>query len=333
MLRALPRLSLRGVWIGVSPVSNAPSSSLRTRRSLLAAAIGAGAGVIASALGRPLPATAANGNAVTVGGSFTGTTATIIDTSPGSGTAIFGISGSGPGVSGGSVSAQGVLGGSDSGVGVQGNSNTGIGIKGIGSAGGVDGISTSGPGVHGYSTNGMGVDGYSDGSSPFGLPFSGAGVRGVSIAGSGVVGYASSSGPGGLETPGNRSGVFGYSNADSNAVGVYGKTLSGVGLKGEAFAGTGVHAMAQSGTALHVDGKASFSRSGRALVGVGKAYVDVTVPGGVAATALCFANLTVYRSGVSVAAVRPAYPAAGKMRIYLSKALATKTYVAWIVMG
>ena len=57
------------------------------------------------------------------------------------------------------------------------------------------------------------------------------------------------------------------------------------------------------------------------------------MPGGVASPALCFANLTACRSGVSVAAVRPAYPLAGKMRIYLRKALATKTHVAWIVMG
>jgi hypothetical protein len=69
------------------------------------------------------------------------------------------------------------------------------------------------------------------------------------------------------------------------------------------------------------------------LIGAGKTYVDVTVSGGVASSALCFANLAVYRSGVAVAAVRPAYPTAAKVRIYLNKAIPTATYIAWIVMG
>jgi hypothetical protein len=109
--------------------------------------------------------------------------------------------------------------------------------------------------------------------------------------------------------------------------------VSGTGVLATATTGTALKAAATTGTALRVDGKASFSRSGRVLIGTGKTYVDVTVPGGVAPSALCFANLAVYRSGVAVAAVRPAYPATGKVRIYLSKAIPTATYIAWIVMG
>ena len=59
----------------------------------------------------------------------------------------------------------------------------------------------------------------------------------------------------------------------------------------------------------------------------------MTVPGGLSGTPLCFANLRSYRSGVAVAAVRPNYPTAGKMRIYLTKTVWRSTSVAWIVMG
>ncbi len=46
-----------------------------------------------------------------------------------------------------------------------------------------------------------------------------------------------------------------------------------------------------------------------------------------------FANLLAYRSGVSVAAVRPNYPSTGKLRIYLNKAIASNTYLPWLVLG
>jgi hypothetical protein len=76
-------------------------------------------------------------------------------------------------------------------------------------------------------------------------------------------------------------------------------------------------------------------RSGVAAVPANKAYVDVTVPGGVASNALGFANLQQYRSGVSIAAVRPAYPSSAQMRIYLNKVASTasSTPVAWMVLS
>ena len=88
-----------------------------------------------------------------------------------------------------------------------------------------------------------------------------------------------------------------------------------------------------SGKALQVVGRAYFSRSGKATVTAGHLSVTVTVPGGLSGTPLCFANLRSYRSGVAVAAVRPNYPTAGKMRIYLTKTMSRSTSVSWIVMG
>ena len=231
-------------------MSNEPVSSPRTRRSLLAAALGAGIGTIASALGRPLPANAADGTTVTVGRLLTGSASTAIDIrAAGNGNVAFAAASHG---------GIGVAGISDTGIGVQGNSTAGTGIKGLGPAAGVDGSSASGPGVHGSSTSGTGVSGLNDGSPTPGVPFSGIGVRGVSLAGSGFVGFAQTGGEL-LPFRADRTGVFGYSNAGSNAAGVHGQTFSGVGVKASATAGTSLLATATTGTALHVDGKASFT--------------------------------------------------------------------------
>jgi hypothetical protein len=89
--------------------------------------------------------------------------------------------------------------------------------------------------------------------------------------------------------------------------------------------------MSHTGKALHVEGKAHFSRSGKATVTAGHLSVTVSVPGGLSGAPLCFANLRSYRAGIAVAAVRPNYPSAGKMRIYLTKSVATSTSVAWWV--
>ena len=54
-------------------------------RTLLTGALGGVAGLVAAALGRIQPAEAANGQAVTVGGTFTGTSPTSITNSAGDG--------------------------------------------------------------------------------------------------------------------------------------------------------------------------------------------------------------------------------------------------------
>jgi hypothetical protein len=330
----------------------ADPASTRSRRALLAAALGAGAATLASALARPLPARAA-GPAITVGDTVTGSATTTLDISgaANANAAFWALSDGGVGLAGTSNSDRGVAGASDGGTGVQGTSNAGTGVVGLGSTAGVRGTSAGGFGVQGQSTSGTGVSASSvSGSGVYatsdswyavgGVSQTGTGVRGDSDSAAGVEGNSGSgpgvfggsttrtgvqgfSGSGSVPGPQAKTGVHGYAAADASAVGVHGQTTSG----------TGVRAAATTGTALLVVGKASFSRSGRTLVGAGKAYVDVTVPGGVVSTALCFANLAVYRSGVTVAAVRPAYPTAGKMRIYLNKAIPTATNVAWIVMG
>ena len=107
-----------------------------------------------------------------------------------------------------------------------------------------------------------------------------------------------------------KTGVYGSTSVvlDPEERGVWGMATEGQGVRGEATNGIGVYATATTGTALRVNGKAAFKRSGKATVASGHSYVDVTVAGGLAGTPLCFANLMTYRSGVSVAAVRPNYP-------------------------
>ena len=189
-------------------------ASPRSRRALLAAALGAGAATVASALERPLPVRAGNGDTVTVGSWNIGTLETKIDTQDSGATALHG----------NSINAYAVYGTSDTGTGV------------LGSCG------------HGY------------------------GIRGISY-------YAGS-------------------------LGVSGENTNGTGVSGTSGSGTGVSASSSSGNALQVDGKAKFSRSGKASVLAGKTYVDVTVTGGLATNSVVHATLQTYRSGVAISAAR-----------------------------
>lgn len=197
---------------------------------------------------------------------------------------------------------------------------------------------TKGSGLQGSTSLGDGVVGWTidtDGSGVVGSADAGRGVSGEARAGTGVRGTSNLHGCGvygrsGIDEldkypaqPAN-TGVFGYSAIDTTAVGV----------RGESPAGSGVEAVSATGNALRVTGKARFSRAGKASVAAGKAYVDVTVPGGLASTSIVNATIQRYRSGVGVAGVRLNYPSAGKIRIHLTKvaSASSSTPVAWFVV-
>jgi len=260
-------------------------SAPRTRRALLAAALGAAAASVASALGRPAPVRAGSDGDVVLGADNTATSTTKISSAANIGIVLWGHS-NGPDI------------------GVRGSSNTGAGVHGSSISGyGVQGSSESGHGVTGGSTSGNGVHALSD---------SGTGVWGGSSSTSGVHGYCGS------------------------GVGVRGEATTGIGVIGTATTGTAGRFESASGAiALQtVNGRVVVGgRSGRVRITAGKSSYDVTVPGGLAGTPLCFANLMNYRSGVHVAAVRPNYPSSGRLRIYLSKTLTTAAYVSWLVLG
>jgi hypothetical protein len=198
------------------------------------------------------------------------------------------------------------------------NTGTGKGLHAIaGSPTGIAvyGVCNPGYGVLGDTGHGMpGVAGVwgRDWSTPPDWPAVGA--AGSSEYGTGVTGY---SGPGATTNPPGGAGA--------------------VGVLGYAPAGIGVYAQSDTNYALKVVGKALFDRSGRVLVPKGRAYVDVDLRpwGGLGGAPLCFANILTRRAGVHVETVRPNYPVAGKLRIYLNKvpSLSTSTAVAWIVMN
>lgn len=142
----------------------------------------------------------------------------------------------------------------------------------------------------------------------------------------------------------NEINIYAIYASSANGPGVIGEShgsfgIPSSGVHGQALkeAGIGVTAInSEHGRALHVSGKAEFStRSGRATVRAGMAVTDIDLrsKGGLSGTPLCFANLSSYRPGVYVAAVRPNHPVAGKARIYLNRTVTSNTSVAWFVLN
>lgn len=310
-------------------------TTVRTRRSIIAAAATASVAALASSLGRPLPARAVNGDPLRVGATGNAATAaTVLSTTAGTGMSIVTEDATYSGVVGIASSksgfGNGVVGFADGhGSGVVGESmpatlgNHGVagithsdgkaGVYGTGVFRGVWGEATAEgatAGVHGWvsSASGAGVNGYA--TSPTGLAF---GVKGetLSTGGYGVYGV------------GPYRGVYGLSSG------------SGIGVVGRSDTGTGVKGYATTGYAVHAQGRLKLDRSGIASVPANASYVDVTPTGGLAGTPLGFANLQTSIAGVYVTAVRPNYPSVGKMRITLSKVASTTstTPVAWMVVG
>jgi hypothetical protein len=98
--------------------------------------------------------------------------------------------------------------------------------------------------------------------------------------------------------------------------------------------GIGVHAVSTNGKALHVDGVASFSRSGKAIVaGAGNSPADSVTVSNVAlsSASLVLATVQGHVPGVSVAGVALDVPA-GSFTIYLTEAITMSVTVAWFVV-
>lgn len=265
----------------------------RSRRAILAGALGGAAAIAAQALGQAAPVAAATGDIVHVGDNLTGTTFTKITNTAG-GDAIIG-------------SATG---------------SSGKGVTGLSADNtGVFGQSTLGPGVAGLSTSNRGVLGQSLGSTE-------AGVDGNAYGGNtGVYGH---SGTGYPDSP-VKTGVFGYAEQDSSSRGVHGMTPAGQGVRGEATeTGVGVYATAPAtGVALQAAGKVKFSRSGKSTMAAGTSTKTITLAG-VTTASLVFAILASNRSGRYVRAV---VASAGSFKIYLNTTVLSSTSVSWFVLN
>lgn len=283
----------------------------QSRRAVLLGWAAGGVAALAGALARPTAADAANGAAVTGGATLTGTSSTVIDTSASAVDAFWGTAGSGHGLVG--------------------LSSDGDGVKGyaLGAGAGVWGDSVSGAGVTGTSADGAGVTG-TTGVVANAPGSSGSGVYGAASGptGTGVFGWCEEGyGIGGVATIGG-----GARGVATSGIGVEGSAESGTGTGGYSVSGIGVEALSTTGTALKVTGKAHLNRSGRRLAAKGLVHLDIPVAGGVTATTLCFANLSVYRAGVHIAAVRPAVASTASIRVYFNVALPASTYVSWFVL-
>ena len=330
----------------------------RSRRALLAGAIGAAAAMIATALGRPDLVRAADGETVVVGGEYTASSQTGFDTGSSGAPALLGNSNAHIGVIGTSTSSFGVAGSSASLSGVHGQSTSGSGVDGASTSGsGVSGNSGSGYGVAASSGSGCGVGATSNSDSAV-WAYNNSTTRPAvhAIATGGNTGVRASSGG---ECPGNplaHTGVHGFAAQDSGAMGVYGQSTAGRGVQGVATSGIGVRAASttgygalastvtgtalyasvgnKSGTALHAVGRVRFDGSaGLATVPAGAASVTVAPGIDLVATSAVVATLQANPSGTLAVKGVVVNATADTFTIYLNAASAAAVKVAWHVFG
>lgn len=239
----------------------------RSRRNLLAAAVGGVAGLLVGTLARPASADATTGTMVYGTSMDEGVDQTTL-TSSGAFTAVFQNSGNGIPVQGFASGGQaGVLGAnSPGGSGVVGESPQGNGVQGLSTSGtGVNGISTSGIGVIGTSTSSVGVIGGSAATDQPGLygQSTGNNTGVVGISGSGFFSLPS-------PTPA-RTGVYGYVAQDATAAGVKGESIGGTGTAGISSTGPGIQGSSTSGNGVIGASSSSSGVSGSSVSAIGVA--------------------------------------------------------------
>lgn len=208
----------------------------------------------------------------------------------------------------------------------------------------LEGDAVDGIGVSGTSVTGTGVSGMSGSTAPnaaavfgelisnFPGPFSAA-VRGQNDGtggdGIGVYGSHAGSGWGVYGTSQSGFGVFGSAGS---GVGVTGSSKTGVLGSATSRAGVGVLAEnADGGTALKVNGIAKFSRSGVATVARGRSQVSHRLP--LTSASFVLATIQGNVTDLYVRGVTITTGSNGSFTIHLSKAVAAKTKVAWLVVS
>jgi hypothetical protein len=282
----------------------ADATDLRSRRALLAGALGAAVATVASAIGRPVPASAATGDEVLAGKTTESTGPTILRAP-------------GPVLVVQSTAAH--------------TSST-LSGNATGTTGSATGVSGQGSGPHDRGVAGTAGSNTGKNFGVYGRSASpdGAGVMGQSSGGTGVVG--SSSDAFDVASPQRRTGVYGYGPFDKTSKGVWGRANAGRGVMGEATSGVGVYAVAGTGgTALYVAGPAGFSRSG--LVGVPAGASSYTKTGiALKSGSLVLAVVNQDVAGVWVQRVVPNV-AGSSFTIHLNKTAPVTTRVAYFVIG
>jgi hypothetical protein len=293
----------------------------RSRRSIIAAALGGAGALIAASLGRAAPVAAADGDPVLLG---QGTTST-----ENAATAVTVVNSSVDGIRGVSAATTGLFGRSAA----PGASNVdGHGTGVIGATG--DGTSIA------ARTNQTGVYGFADDSN------AAAGVWGDTVQGTGVVGTGAwgvyGTGDIGIvgDVGGAGTGVYGFTGdvplvVPPPSTGVAGIAVQngGVGVRGHASSGTATGVLASAATtgqiALAVSGKLKLSRSGRVSIGATSSSRKITMAG-VTTSSYVIATVQTSVTGLYVRAV---VPTTGAFTIYLSKAPGKTVYVGFVVIN
>jgi hypothetical protein len=335
----------------------------RSRRAVLAGAIGGVAAAAASSLIRPSTVSATDHSPLVVGEANTATLQTTLTNSTvgattlsavtaatGSGTAILGKSSAGRGITGSTQTgiAARVAAGAD-GVGVWATSATGIALRASsgGQAANISNTSASLPSLVSQSVGGtVGVVGLGGSFTPAAYPdgvgvlgdnpaATGVGVWGRSTNGTAILGDADTGY--GVEAYG-AVGVYG----SGGAVGIIGDVDHATGVQGwtglatapNSGADVGVWAGAENGrTALQTQGVVKMNRSGETSIAVGTSFRKIVVPGGITASSMGFATIQANRSGFYIRGVVLA-TADSSITIYLNaNATSTAIPVAWVVLG
>ena len=280
------------------------SSAPRSRRAVLAAALGGLGAVVISRFATPDAAKAADGDPILAGNTTLSTADTLLSTA-GAFTGLHTQSPTGTGLLGVSLHGDPTTNPAPA-------ANTGV----IGISGDTTNIApnTGRTGIYGFSNTEVDANGI------WGDSIIGAGVFGTGDTGVYGSGYWGVYGTGQI-------GVMG--DATSGATGVYG--FAGDTIPPDPAPGVGVQAVAGSDfqTALKVTGKVKFSRSGRVAVAAGATSKKVTM-GGVNASTYIIATLQTRRTGVYVHAV---VPGSNYFTIYLNKAVSSSTYVGYLVIN
>lgn len=287
-------------------------SGLRSRRAILASALGGLGAVVAAKLASPVGVNAAPGDAVLVDASHTGAGTTSV-TSTTTGAAIAGDSALGAGLRGVSTSAVG----SD----FTGDSDR-AGVIGVGGSAVDKAPNTDETGVYGFSN----------------ISQVSTGVWGDSFIGTGVYGTGAVGVTGDGETGVMGQGTYGIYGFGRQAVsghafpgetGVYGSVGTVEPPLPPGSVAVRAYAASTTYTALDVYGKAKFNRSARIAISANTSSKKVTMAG-VTTSSYIIATLQTRRTGVYVHAV---VPAAGSFTIYLNKAVTATTYVGYLVIN
>ena len=300
---------------------SSPESRPRSRRALLAGALGGLGALAASAVGRVSPAAAANGDPVVQGQTNTATATTVVQNTTQDHSALWGsataTSGTGVGVRGSTASQYGY--------GVWGEGGY-SGVQGTGSAYGVYGDSLGGDGVRGYTTSGTGTSGWStSGRGASGSSSSGIGVVAISTSNYALRAISTEATAGRLTTDSEfGAGVEVEVNHATNGRGAI-----------EAFhkgSGPAVWATATKGYAVRGSGRLRFEKvSGVATIPAGS--TGVTVNPGVNVVGSSFVLLTPKANIGSRGLWFTTNSTANTFRIRMSSKRSSNTKVAWLLLG